>query len=223
MWFLDREMWWGGSHQYRCLSSLIASNPAQSTTLLSSRVFSTPVLSVFPVGLPEGKEAPQGDGLPVWTFSPSHILPAVPVPSDDFPPALLPRPTQGFLGGSTGKDCDSKVGDLGSMPGSGRSPREGNHCPLQYFCQDNPKDRSLAGYSPWCHKELDMTEQLSHYHPVIWRSLSQLWLYRRPSTSFWLVLFRNCSTCRLFLMCFVGSWAPCPPTLPSGSFFILKS
>ena len=42
------------------------------------------------MGLPEGKEAPQGDDLPVWTFSPSHILPGVPVPSDDCPPPLHP-------------------------------------------------------------------------------------------------------------------------------------
>ena len=223
MWFLYWGMWC--SHQYRCLSSLIASNPAQSTTLLSSRVFSTPVPSVIPVGLPEDKEAPQGDDLPVWTFSPSHILPGVPIPSDDCPPPPhpFPRPTQGFLGSSNDKDCASNAGELSSMPGSGRSPGEGNGCPLQYFCQDNPKDRGAWQATVHGITNLDMSEQLSYYHPVIWRSLSQLWLCRRPSTSFWLVLCKNCSTRRLFLTCFGGSWAPRPPTLPSGSFFILKS
>ena len=107
------------------------------------------------------------------------------------------------------------------VPGSGRSG-EGNGCPLQYFCQDNPKDRGAWQATVHGVTNLDMTEQLSYYHSVIWRSLSQLWLYRRPSTSFWLVLCKNCSTCRLFLTCFGGSWAPCPPTLPPGSFFILK-
>ena len=122
------------------------------------------------MGLPEGKEAPQGDDLPVWTFSPSHILPGVPVPSDDCPPPPphpFPRPTQGFLGSSNGKDWASNAGELGSMPGSGRSPGEGNGCPLQYFCQDNPKDRGAWQATVHGVTNLDMTEQLSYYHSVI--------------------------------------------------------
>ena len=48
---------------------------------------------------------------------------------------------------------------LGSVPGSGRSPGEGNGNPLQSSCQENPHEqRSLAGCSPWGHKESDMTE-----------------------------------------------------------------
>ena len=38
----------------------------------------------------------------------------------------------GFPGGSHGKESDSKAGDLGSIPGSGRSPGEGNGYPLQW-------------------------------------------------------------------------------------------
>ena len=38
----------------------------------------------------------------------------------------------GFPGGSDGKESASYAGDLGSVPGSGRSPREGNGYPLQY-------------------------------------------------------------------------------------------
>jgi len=49
-----------------------------------------------------------------------------------------------------------------SIPGSGRSPGEGIGYSLQYSCLENPHgQRSLAGYSPWGCKELDMTEQLS--------------------------------------------------------------
>ena len=49
--------------------------------------------------------------------------------------------------------------DVGSIPGSGRSPGEGNDNPLQYSCLENPHgQRSLAGYSPWGCKESDMTE-----------------------------------------------------------------
>ena len=33
------------------------------------------------------------------------------------------------------------TGDVGSIPGSGRSPREGNDNPLQYSCLENPMDR----------------------------------------------------------------------------------
>ena len=43
-----------------------------------------------------------------------------------------------FLGGSDGKVSAYNVGDQGSIPGSGRSPGEGNGNPLQYSCLENP-------------------------------------------------------------------------------------
>ena len=46
-----------------------------------------------------------------------------------------------FSGGSVGKDSACNVGDLGSVPESGRSPGEGNGNPLQYLCLKNPMDR----------------------------------------------------------------------------------
>ena len=46
-----------------------------------------------------------------------------------------------FPGGSEVKASASNVGDLGSIPGSGRSPGEGNGNPLQYSCLENPMDR----------------------------------------------------------------------------------
>ena len=45
-----------------------------------------------------------------------------------------------FPGGSDGKASDYNAGDPGSIPGSGRSPGEGNGCPLQYSCLENPMD-----------------------------------------------------------------------------------
>ena len=46
-----------------------------------------------------------------------------------------------------------------SIPGLGRSPGGGYGNPLQYSCLENPHgQRSLVGYSPWGHKELDTTE-----------------------------------------------------------------
>ena len=47
----------------------------------------------------------------------------------------------GFPHSSVGKDCACSAGDPGSMPGSGRSPGEGNGNPLQYSCLENPMDR----------------------------------------------------------------------------------
>ena len=48
---------------------------------------------------------------------------------------------RGFPGGSTGKESTCSVGDLGSIPGLGRSLGEGNGYPLQYSCLENPMDR----------------------------------------------------------------------------------
>ena len=45
-----------------------------------------------------------------------------------------------LIGGSDGKASAYSVGDPGSIPGSGRSPGEGNGTPLQYSCLENPMD-----------------------------------------------------------------------------------
>ena len=92
----------------------------------------------------------------------------------------------GFPCDSAGKESACNVGDLGSIPGLGRSLGEGKGYPLQYSGLENSMDcihgvaksqtqlsnfhfpifllgkshgqRSLAGYTPWGHKELDTTE-----------------------------------------------------------------
>ena len=46
----------------------------------------------------------------------------------------------GLPGGSEVKASASNAGDPGSIPGSGRSPGEGNGKPLQYSCLENPTD-----------------------------------------------------------------------------------
>ena len=63
----------------------------------------------------------------------------------------LPSPVfLGFPCGSAGKDSACNAGDLGLIPGLGRSSGEGHGNPLQYSCLENPHgQRSLAGYSPW--------------------------------------------------------------------------
>ena len=48
-----------------------------------------------------------------------------------------PYSWKGFPAGSDGKESACKAGDLGLIPGLGRSPREGNGYPLQYSCLGN--------------------------------------------------------------------------------------
>ena len=48
---------------------------------------------------------------------------------------------RGFPGGSDSKESACNVRDSGSIPGSGRSPGEGNGNPLHYSCLDNPMDK----------------------------------------------------------------------------------
>ena len=63
----------------------------------------------------------------------------------------------GFPGGSDGKESAYKAEDPVSIPGSGRSPGEGNDYPLQCSCLGNPVDR--GAFWATC-KESDTTEQL---------------------------------------------------------------
>ena len=65
----------------------------------------------------------------------------------------------GFPRSSAGKESACNAGDLGLISGLGRSPGEGNGNPFQYSCLENPMD-SLAGYSLWGSKKLNMIEQL---------------------------------------------------------------
>ena len=69
-------------------------------------------------------------------------------------------PTPVFLGipfGSAGKESTCNAGDLGSIPGLGRSPGEGNSYPLQYSGLENSMDCIIHGVTKsWT--------QLSHFH-----------------------------------------------------------
>ena len=62
--------------------------------------------------------------------------------------------------GSVGEESPCSAGDVGSVPESGRTPGEGNGNPLQYSGNSH-RQRSLAGYSPWICKELDMNEHIN--------------------------------------------------------------
>ena len=61
-----------------------------------------------------------------------------------------------FPGGSAGKESTCNAGDLGLIPGLGRSPGEGKGYPLQYSGLENSMNHTVS------HKESDTTERLSH-------------------------------------------------------------
>ena len=70
-------------------------------------------------------------------------------------------PNYAFPGVSDSKETACSAGDPGLIPGLGRSAGERNSNPLQYSClEKSHEQRSLAGHSPWGHKESDMTTTL---------------------------------------------------------------
>ena len=65
----------------------------------------------------------------------------------------------GFPHGSDGKETACNTGDLGSIPGLGRSPGEAKWQPTpEFLLGEFHGQRRLVGYYPWGHKELDMIE-----------------------------------------------------------------
>ena len=67
----------------------------------------------------------------------------------------------GFPDGSDSKESACNAGDLGLIPGSGRSPGEQWQPTPVFLPGESHEQRSLVGYSPWGHKESDMTQWLT--------------------------------------------------------------
>ena len=96
----------------------------------------------------------------------------------------LPTPVfLGFPSGSDGKTSTCNAGDLGLIPGLGRSFGGGHGNPLQYSCLESTYgQRILAGYTPWGHKESARTEWLSptqHFYrhwALLW-TLEHSWVH----------------------------------------------
>ena len=82
------------------------------------------------------------------------------------------RTRGGFPDGSDGEESACNAGDVGSVPGWGRSPGEGNGYPLHYSGLENSMDRG-NWQAPWGHKESDTTEWLTLFSlpfhcPKLW-------------------------------------------------------
>ena len=91
--------------------------------------------------------------------------------------------SMGFPGGSDDKESASNVGDLGSIPGLGRSPGGRHGIPLQYFCMENShRQRSLAGCSSWGSQRVrhDWATELRELHSL--RGQERVHL-EKPSTA----------------------------------------
>ena len=65
---------------------------------------------------------------------------------------------EGFPGGSESKESACLVGDLGSIPGSGRSPEEVHSNPLHYSYLENPMTEEPGGLQSRGREEWDATE-----------------------------------------------------------------
>ena len=68
------------------------------------------------------------------------------------------KETKGFSGGSDSKESTQKGRDLGLIPGSRRSPKEGNTATPVFLTRESHGQRNIVGYSPWGGKESNMTE-----------------------------------------------------------------
>ena len=83
----------------------------------------------------------------------------------------------GFPGGSAGKESACNVGDLGSIPGLGRFPGEGNSYPLQYSCLENP------------HEQRSLTERVRQDRVM------------KHSTDIYIYIWAKGSWCVIFVIC----------------------
>ena len=68
----------------------------------------------------------------------------------------------GFPGGSDSKESTCNVVDLGSIPGLGTSPREGNDYQLQYSCPEKSRDR--GAWQTTVHQVTKSQSQLINFH-----------------------------------------------------------
>ena len=80
----------------------------------------------------------------------------------------------GFSGGPVGKESACNTGDQDLIPGSGRSPEEGNGNPLRYACWEITWTEEPGELHPWCSEKSVMTERLTLSFSYPRRNIKQL-------------------------------------------------
>ena len=73
----------------------------------------------------------------------------------------------GFPGSSVSEESACSAGDLGLIPGWGRSPGEGNGNPLQYSCLENPMPEEPRRLHLWGRKSQTQPSNEAHHHIII--------------------------------------------------------
>ena len=91
-----------------------------------------------------------------WAHLHSHVNTATEEASDEGNIPTIYR-KWALPGGSAVKNPPASAGNVGSICGSRRSPGGGNRPTPVFFPGKSHEQRRLAGYSPWDHKESDMT------------------------------------------------------------------
>ena len=92
----------------------------------------------------------------------------------------------GFPCGSDGKEFTCNVGDLGLIPGLGRSPAEGNGYPLQYSCLENSMDRGT--WQATVHGVSQSWTRLSNFH-FHFLPVHCSFLDNSPEVTIWLEIY----------------------------------
>ena len=103
---------------------------------------------------------------------------------------MLTNTVKGFPHSSVGKESACNAGDLGSIPGSGRSSGEGNGNPLQYSHLENPMDRAAWRTTVHGITRVGHNLQLNHNNNIIqWSSVGSTQPYEgAPMKAFVLIL-----------------------------------
>ena len=91
------------------------------------------------------------------------------------------------------KNPPANAGDMGSIPGSGRSPGEGNGNPLQYSCLENPMDRKACGLQSMGSQRVrqDWVTEHSHIQEADYLFYSSLKSFPSPPAVTWKCLQRG--------------------------------
>ena len=121
---------------------------------------------------------------------------------------------KGFPGGSVGKESACKAGDQGSIPGSGRSPEEGNGNPLEYSCLENSIDRgawwaTVHGVTKSQTRLSDNTQSFNYWQIFNLSLVSLFSIVRSSAISnalnifLYSSLFQNCSHLYYCCNCFL--------------------